>query len=353
MIRMLIVALLLAGPAGAGALGAPEPAGPARSWTLHVDNDLFAFTDHDRDYTGGIALTLSGRAATEHPLSLSAALDWINRQTRLNALVAEASVEERALELGLEVFTPHDLGAAQPLYEDRPYANLVYASSSALEHDAGRGVALQSSLTVGVLGLPFAESLHRLAHRAFGSDEPRGYAHQISDGGEPTFRYAVARTKLLAEGAYAGRPYWIRYGIDASVGYLTEASASIAFRWGRTPLPWWSSVPASSDYAGQPPVGAAVPERGVSGVDVMLDAGIRVGARLYNSFLQGQWRDSEVTFSSSELNRALLEIWLGVTTVFEHGPSVSYTIRRQTEEIQSGPGARSFTWAGIAVSQQF
>ena len=30
---------------------------------LHIDNDLFAVRNLDRDYTGGVALTLSGTAA--------------------------------------------------------------------------------------------------------------------------------------------------------------------------------------------------------------------------------------------------------------------------------------------------
>jgi hypothetical protein len=33
--------------------------------------------------------------------------------------------------------------------------------------------------------------------------------------------------------------------------------------------------------------------------------------------------------------------------------SVSYTVRRQTEELENGSGSRSFTWAGIGVSQRF
>ena len=37
---------------------------------LHIDNDLFAGRDLDRDYTGGMAITLSGTAARDGLLSL-------------------------------------------------------------------------------------------------------------------------------------------------------------------------------------------------------------------------------------------------------------------------------------------
>lgn len=32
---------------------------------VHIDNDLFAVRNRDRDYTGGLAITLSGRAARD------------------------------------------------------------------------------------------------------------------------------------------------------------------------------------------------------------------------------------------------------------------------------------------------
>jgi len=35
-------------------------------WALYVDNDLIVNTDNDKDYTGGIALTLSGARAKQY-----------------------------------------------------------------------------------------------------------------------------------------------------------------------------------------------------------------------------------------------------------------------------------------------
>src|SRR5690348_1325992 len=45
---------------------------------LHIDNDLFAARNLDRDYTGGVALTLSGTAARDGLLSLDPALSRID-----------------------------------------------------------------------------------------------------------------------------------------------------------------------------------------------------------------------------------------------------------------------------------
>jgi hypothetical protein len=324
-----------------------------RRWTVHMDNDLFAFADRDRDYTAGIAFTLGGESAKAHPLSLSGALERADRTTRFSSLFDDAVTEAHAFELGLLLFTPQDLGAEHALVDDRPYANLVYASRSRLMLDAGRNVAYQSSLTLGFLGLPVAERLHRAVHQVFGSDEPLGYAHQISDGGEPTARYAVSRQRLLASGAYRGHPHSLRFGIGASVGYLTEAGAELAFRAGRSREPWWSAPPVSSDYAGHPSIRAARAAAHTDSMDLTFDAGIKARARLYNGFLQGQFRDSDVTYASSQLDHLLFEVWLGVTTVLKNGLSVSYMVRYQSEEIEDGRGARDLTWASIGVAQRF
>lgn len=323
-----------------------------RSWTVHLDNDLFAFADEDRDYTAGVALSLGGEAAARHPLSLSRVLEWSNDRTRFSALEANAEPTGRTLEVGLLLFSPQDLSATAPLPDDRPYASLAYVASSQVAHDPTRATAYQSTLAFGVLGLPLAETVHRAVHRAIGSREPLGYSHQISDGGEPTFRYAVRRQQLLWDGTRDARPFHVRYGFAASVGYVTEASVEIALRVGGSRLPWWSAPPGFSEYAGQPAVAAGT--LAPSGRrELVVDAGLRVRARVYNSFLQGQFRDSDVEYSSARLSHGLVEAWIGATTILKNGLSVSYTVRRQTDEIKDGPGSRDFTWASIGVTRQF
>jgi hypothetical protein len=353
-VRLVLTVLLpwLAAAAAAepgDALQISEPR--ARGWTLHVDNDAFTFGDNDRDYTAGAAFSLEGDRAATHPLSLARALRWTDAKTRFSVLARDAIAERSSLEIGLLLFTPQDLSALEPLLDDRPYASLAYVTSGKLAQDPSRRIAYQSSLTLGVLGLPVAESVHRTIHRAIGSRDPRGYDHQIAEGGEPTFRYAVTRQQLLAHGVLDDRPYQLRWGLGASVGYLTEANAELAFRFGGKYVRWWSSPPATSDYADHP---VATPERTAGGgrPEIVFDGGVKVRARAYNSLLQGQFRDSDVEHSTSDLNHVLLEGWIGVTALFPR-LSVSYTVRRQTEELENGSGSRSFTWAGIGVSQRF
>jgi hypothetical protein len=86
---------------------------------------------------------------------------------------------------------------------------------------------------------------------------------------------------------------------------------------------------------------------------VQPEAGAKLHVRAYNAFLEGQLRHSDVTFSSSALRPVLLDLWLGATTTLKSGLGVSYAVHHQTEEIEKGPGARSFTWASIGVAQRF
>jgi hypothetical protein len=349
------VALLLLGavaqsPSAAGPDGA---AADQRRWNVHIDNDLLVFSDRDRDYTAGIAFTLEGDGARRHAAFLSKSLAWLDSKTRFDALYSAAAAETHALEIGLLMFTPHEIAAAEPLRDDRPYANLTYAGSTRLTHEPSSSVAYQSSLIVGFLGLPVVENLHRGVHDVVGADTPMGYDHQISDGGEPTFRYTISRYQLLRESSYAGRPYAVRLGLDASVGYLTETSVELAVRWGTVNAPWWSSFAENADYADHPAV-TRLRKIGTSEkTGLQISAGVKLRARLYNSFLQGQFRDSDVTYSSSELNHLLLEAWVGVTTILENNLSVSYTIRHQTQELETGRGARGFTWGSLSITQRF
>lgn len=321
-------------------------------WTLHFDNDLFTLSDRDRDYTAGVAFSLGGDAARYRLPRLSAALDRFDATLAIGPFEPRGRAQVRAFEAGLLLFTPQDLAARQPLYDDRPYASLVYVSGTRVREDAERGVAYQSSLTFGVLGLPFAGTLHRGVHKATGSVLPRGYDHQISAGGEPTFRYTASRYRRLAERTLGRRPLSLRVGTDASVGYITELGSEIAVRWGETNLPWWMAAPGTAEYAGHPTIGGPRP-RGGDRIEVYFDAGAKARLRLYNSFLQGQFRDSDVEYSSDDVNHLLLESWIGVTTVLKNRLSISYTIRHQTEELEVGRGSRGFTWASISFAQQF
>ncbi len=74
--------------------------------------------------------------------------------------------------------------------------------------------------------------------------------------------------------------------------------------------------------------------------------------RFYNAILQGQVRDSVVTFGRSELEHVIGEVWIGVTKEFGDGWRSSFFIRGRTEEIK-GPNERQPVWGGIILSKAY
>lgn len=316
-------------------------------WALYVDNDVLAPTGTDRDYTGGFSLTLSGRRARETWLSLDGWRAGLDRLVGVDRLYADRAFGRHSMESGLTVFTPGNLTDPAKQVGDRPYASLIYLANTGVEVAPERHVAYLSTLTLGIIGVPFVSNLQESLHRTFGGNKPVGWENQISDGGEPTFRYAFARVERSWSGGLGDLRSEMTTTWRGSLGYLTELSFGIATRFGRIRTPWWSYNPQIADYAEKSvPV---VASEG-AGEERYLWGGINLHARVYNVFLQGQFRDSLVTFSRDELNMFVLEGWIGYTWAFAGGWRFSYVLRGHTSEIRDGPGDRNLVWGGIIVS---
>ncbi|MDY6949016.1 MAG: lipid A deacylase LpxR family protein [Pseudomonadota bacterium] len=309
---------------------------------VQIDNDLFAGDNQDRDYTGGFSVTISGERARDGLLSLDPLL------RRLDASSADDSADvHHARQLGLLAFTPRDTLVAEVQPDDRPYASLLYVSNGRVRVDADDRSAWTSSLTIGVLGLSVSERLHSAVHELVGSESPRGYDHQISAGGEPTARYTLARQKLWI--ADPSGHIDVKTTVQGSVGFLTETSASISMRAGRFNSPWWGFAPELTDYMSAP-----VPTESYhGGRELYVFLGARVKARAYNAFLQGQFRDSEVRYTSDEVQPLLAEAWLGVVTQILDQTQLSYALHYQTAELRHGPASRDALWGAVQLTHAF
>jgi hypothetical protein len=310
---------------------------------LQVDNDLFAGGERDRDYTGGFALTISGEQARNGLLSLDPLLATIDR---LLPATADARIYH-ARQIGLMAFTPADTITREVQPDDRPYASLLFVSNGRMRVDADDRGAWFSSLTVGFLGLSAAEQLHNTVHSLVGSEKPHGYDYQISKGGEPTARYTLARQHLWV--ANPSGTLDVKTTLQGSVGFLTETSAAVSMRIGRFDTPWWSFAPELTDYIAAP---VPVQSRG-SQPELYFFAGARIKARAYNAFLQGQFRDSAVTYSYGETEPVVASAWIGVVTQIFEQTQLSYTLNYQTAELREGKGARDALWGGVQLAHSF
>lgn len=320
------------------------------AWAFYIDNDLLSPASQDRDYTGGFSFTLSGANAKKYPFSLNPLLSKINRWFGWDDSNA---IRLHSIELGANAFTPEDIISKEPLPDDRSYASLVYLSNSQQQVTPERKHSLMTTLSIGILGLDLVDNFQNNLHDAFGSDPANGWENQISQGGEPTFRYSVSSQNLrLANYKKSGAGFEVHTAVKGSIGYLTNLSWGVSGRWGKIHTPWWTFNPQVNEYAEK----SAPLSRGKglpSDKEFYLWAGANIHLRLYNALLQGQFRDSAVTYDYDELRPVVAEGWLGVTRELGKGYRLSYLLRGQTEEINRGPASRNSFWGGIIFSRAF
>lgn len=314
-----------------------------RSWAIAFDNDILVPGHRDQDYTYGINFTQTGSHVGNAKFSLNRPLvtldNWLD--LKRNSISTQ---ETFSRELGLFGFTPEDITLHKANPDDRPYASLIYLSSSREQVDLVENLAWKSTLTIGLLGAGLVGELQNVAHQGTAGKEAKGWDNQISEGGELTGRYLIARQQYFESGS---DNLEIKSTAQASIGYLTETSWSLSMRAGQIHSPWSSFNPELASYGEKSSYSSnakPVDER-------YFWAGVAIKARAYNAFLQGQFRDSPVSYEHHELRPILLEAWVGYTFAFKQGYRISYVLRGHSSEIERGAGDRNLLWGGIIVAR--
>lgn len=316
-------------------------------WSISMDNDLFVpFTSTDHDFTGGFAVTYTSKEGPQQWRKLDSALATLDRFTRLNQS-SSTKPSAASIELGFYGFTPEDKTRSDVIWDDRPYSSLSYLSMSRMYPANLQGNYWSSSLTLGVLGLDIFGEAQNAIHRTVNVDESSGWGHQISSGGELTARYQVAYHDHWASSTSSSR---FKTTYFSSLGYITEAGVSLSTRFGRISSPDQRFNPELITYGERVNELAAA---GSYGMESYFWGGVALKARAYNAFLQGQFRDSEHSLSSSELRPVIAEAWVGYTFGMGQNRSLSYFIKAQSSEIRSGKGDRGHVWGGLVLSLGF
>lgn len=319
---------------------------PSR-YALSIDNDLFAPGGLDRDYTGGarLAATRTGREL-DRLLPGERILSWLDRLSTWNNHFRDSgqSVVDKTFSAGLLAFAPEDLAAEEPVDGERPYANLLYVARSRFATSPSGRNAYQSTLTVGLLGTPLAEWAHRSIHRTTGATIPKGYSHQIADGGELTARYAVALHRFLL--ARSGRfDTDLRVRLDGAAGFVTGLGSSMTARIGRFAAGSWSLRSEQAGYLTQAYV--APPLRNG---DWIAWASVGVQAQLHNAFLHGQFRHREAALDHSRTAPFSAEWGLGLTLSVRGSTTLDYALRGRSREVDTAAGGRSMLWGSITLT---
>lgn len=318
----------------------PEVAQPALGeargrWALAYENDFFVPAGRDQDYTYGLSLSYLRQGEVSprtHGL-----LNMFDKVLGVN----EGDSSGYGIELGLYGFTPEDTGVIEANPNDRPYASLLYFSTSKERVNLTGQTVLTTQVSLGVLGLDLVGDIQDEFHGAIRSQRPQGWHNQISDGGELTFRYSVSLQSLL----YASKGFELRQTKAASIGYLTEANWGISFRAGRLNSTWHQFSPELASYAES----SSSARRSAN--EHFFWGGIAVKARAYNVFLQGQFRSSPVSYENDDLNHLIVEAWAGYTRSFREGYYLSYGLRGHTSEVSRGDGNRQVIWGGVTIGK--
>lgn len=322
----------------------------ARGLAVHVDNDLFSGAHRDEDYSWGFTATFAAPSSNSLLAPLDRARERVDRWlTAADGPDGLGSFEHRSVQVGLIAMTPETLRSAEPILDDRPYASLAFVASSSMQL-LGERRARFSSFTAGVLGLDMARSLHAKVHELVDDEEPLGWEHQISSGGELTMRYARAEQWLLRDTERDRHLPELKLTAQGSVGYLTEGSLALSGRWGQIRSPWWGFSPELVDYASAPVAPVVTDAPGFA--EWFLFAGVRLKARAYNALLQGQFRHSEVRIAAKDLARLHAEAWIGLSSTWS-SIRLAYTLRYATKEFTAEPGARSLIWAGVSFEKAY
>ena len=327
--------------------------------SFFFDNDLLVPSNSlggDRNYTVGVGLSFSH---LKHKTSYLAKMrDSLDKVIPIPVFYNNNSMPEiYSMDIGFAAFTPHELEEKGPIDGDRPYASLVYLSNTKLIAYNDLKSATKSTLVLGILGLGIVEEIQRFFHNDlnFSDQDPLGWDNQISDGGELTALYSIEKLGILSEERDSGLDWDISYTVGGSVGYYTSVSAGFDLRLGQIITPFYSHVANPISTEGGIQANHNSPSKnGNDHNDVYIFLGYRAHLVGYNALLQGQFRDSEVEVSGSQIERLRHEASIGLTFPFPFSDGIpplrlTYALHYRSEE-HKGVRADDHFYAGIYLT---
>lgn len=336
-------------------------------FALLVEQDQFAGQrNEDRNYTMGVGFQFPGSWSStwahgflQMPRGFFDTLIGLNANRSLEGPNAGVSFENHSFLFGNTAFTPDSLNTTRPVLEDRPYSSLLfYTVSRAQVLRSGFGkdldTVIRTEFTFGILGLRISEDVQTWIHSEIRKHngkvvpyDPLGWPNQISDGGEPTFRYGASYQRLTLNEKYGD----FSWKAEGNVGYYTNVALGALTRVGRIRTPFWMFDPAPlvAVNEGRGTTGAA--SRGRGGLEAYAFAGGRCRLVAYNALLQGQFRESVHTLTPDEIERIVFEFETGVRVGYR-GWGVTWVTGAGRSPEHRLEEARSHYWGGIFVSFQ-
>lgn len=377
--------------------------------SFHVENDMLVdelgdLFDKDINDDRNLTMTLGvSWIPEENPTWIDKAHKRLISWTPVIKLCEDES--EMTNTVGVTAFTPKDITTVTPIFDDRPFASLVYWGSGSFlgcsEHSIDSTEYLddvvqnndfktiyRTNLNLGVLGLEIAKEGQRIIHNQLGASEknPKGWNNQISDGGEITAMASLERLSMLKLGGEYSTKYDLSYSTGLDIGYYTNLNFGADFRISvidQLYSPFYNNGGSriGAGVEGLQPLGEGLaPVRaaleviekmkdtyGVENPDRFFFIGFRTRIVGYNALLQGAFRDSRVEFSDDDIERVVTQSTIGYSSdmngwcklvpgisnsycnsKFSDGSTrMTFSAHHRTKEYESPTHGREHWWAGL------
>lgn len=267
-----------------------------KAFQFYLDNDKFVpfGLTEDRDYTFGLALSYSSQKINKIPFhKMNYAIlkkGWSFFHPKRDFVKKDFRLLSGSLEFWNMAFTPEDLAKNAPVFEDRPYASVLFFNTKVRLLDLKANQVHSLSISYGVLATPLPSFFQTIFHSIDTSRPiPEGWHNQIGHPWEPTI--------------------WVNYQRDRSWVYNMSNKPSVYFdARERLSLDLGSRNGISYSLIGR--WGKKIENTG----DVFLFLTVKPSFLAYDVMLEGQIRNSVHTLSARERRHFIGESGLGAGT---------------------------------------
>lgn len=338
-----------------------------RGGSFYIDQDMLIDSivpkNDDRDYTMGMAFAAHGRRVRDYML-YNIAYDFNDYVEERIFEYSDDLPTLHSVYFGNTAFTPNLIlnlsdqpnSFSDPVEDDRPFANLLFFASEKTVLVSPNEVH-RNTVVFGVLGLDIGKAVQRQFHCDWkkGNPCPQGWNNQISDGGEPTVLYKHRRMQNVTPDSIAGLMDISTYK-EIEVGYYTDVAAGFLVRFGYRRSLFYDhafnglEVGVKNTFHSME---SQNDEEGKAGYDLYTFFGAGARAFLYNSLLQGQFRDNPHEFRHKELRPVIAELTAGLVTPLWCDMRLTYAANYRSSQIKDGTGDREHWYAGLYLDWRF